>query len=94
VGYIDKTGNLIIKPVFDDAMYFNEGLAAVFIGKRFEGKWGYIDTSGKMVIEPQFENALFFSGGLANVSPPTGEEIKGIWGYIDKSGKIVWMREN
>jgi hypothetical protein len=69
-------------------------LAAVFIGKGFEGKWGYIDTSGKMVIEPQFKDALFFSGGLANVSPPTDEEIRGIWGYIDKSGKFVWIRGN
>jgi hypothetical protein len=72
----------------------NEGLAAVYIGKPFEGKWGYIDKSGKMVIEPQFENALFFSGGLAHVSPLTGEEIRGMWGYIDKSGQFVWISEN
>ena len=36
--YIDKTGRMVIRPQFDDAGDFSEGLAPV----RLNGKWGYI----------------------------------------------------
>jgi hypothetical protein len=45
-GYIDATGRVVIKPQFDGALPFTEGLAAVSIGK----KWGFIDSSGKVVV--------------------------------------------
>lgn len=51
-GYIDKTGNMVIKPQFDDDFIFSEGLAAVTIGD----KVGYIDNTGNMVIKPQFDH--------------------------------------
>ena len=49
-GYIDRTGNVIIAPQFQQASEFSEGVAAVNI----DGKWGYIDQKGQIVIEPQF----------------------------------------
>ncbi len=37
-GYMDKKGNVVIKPKFDFALDFSQELAAVRIGN----KWGYI----------------------------------------------------
>lgn len=82
LGYIDRSGNIVIKAQFDPAWRFSEGLARVKIG----GKCGYIDKSGKIVIKPQFDEAGDFSKGRAGV------KIGGKWGYwvyIDKSGKYV-----
>ncbi|PGH37815.1 MAG: hypothetical protein CRN43_18915, partial [Candidatus Nephrothrix sp. EaCA] len=38
-GYINKAGKIVIKPQFEDARWFQEGLARIKLG----GRWGYID---------------------------------------------------
>ena len=48
VGFIDRTGKIVIKPKFKKAYNFYEGLACVKIGK----KYGYIDNTGKYIWEP------------------------------------------
>ena len=79
-GYIDKTGDFVIPPHFDDLCYeYSEGLAAVNV----EGKYGFIDKNGDFVITPQFECVLPFAHGIAAVL------IEEKYGYIDKSGTIV-----
>jgi len=78
-GFIDTTGEEIIKPEFDRVHNFSEGLASVRSGK----VWGYISKKGEFVIKPQFEYAGSFSEGLAAV------KINGKYGYIDKKGKII-----
>src|SRR6218665_1787678 len=78
-GYIDKTGKMAIKPQFDDAADFQEGLAAI----KVESKYGYIDRSGEIVIKQQFDYAGDFQEGLARI------ELGGKWGFIDKTGKIA-----
>ena len=79
-GYIDKTGDFVIPPRFDDLCYeYSEGLAAVNV----EGKYGFIDKNGDFVIPPQFECVFPFAHGIAAVL------IEEKYGYIDKSGKIV-----
>ena len=82
-----ETGSIVIQPQFESACPFSEGLAAVQIGKKEDGKWGYIDKSGKLVIDPQFDYAEGFSEGLAAVR--SGDEKTGKWGFIDKSGKYA-----
>ena len=80
-GFIDKKGNLIIKPKFNVACDFSEGLAAV---RKYNKKYfGYINKKGKYVIKPKFNLAMSFSEGLAAVM------IKDKWGYINKEGKVV-----
>lgn len=81
IGFIDKTGNMVIEPAYVRAGSFSDGLAAVLI----DGLWGYIDTRGQIVIEPQFTGAKPFNSGLA-----IAEKDKQ-WQYIDKSGKTVKM---
>src|SRR6185295_19453307 len=78
-GFIDKTGTMIIKPQFQWAVTFHEGLAAV----KLAGKWGFIDKNGNWIINPEYDKAEPFSEGLAAVA------LNGKWGYIDKNGKLV-----
>jgi hypothetical protein len=52
-GYIDKDGNVIIQPLFDQAFDFSEGYARVVIGK----KYGFIDKNGTIAIKPEYEYA-------------------------------------
>jgi hypothetical protein len=44
-----------VKPQFDDAMPFSEGLGAVRIGDEESGKYGFIDKKGNYVVNPQFD---------------------------------------
>lgn len=78
-GYVDKGGNIAIKPKFDFAEDFEEGLALVII----DGRFGYIGKKGKPIIKPRFDFARDFQEGLAAV------KINGKFGYINKKGKIV-----
>lgn len=91
-GYMDTTGKIVIKPQFQGADDFSEGMAAVFTTKpaKIETEEhqeditaGFIDKTGKMVIKPQFEFYQPFSEGLAFVS------VRGRMGAIDKTGRVV-----
>ncbi len=83
VGYMDKTGKIAIKPRFEKAWDFQEGLALVCKVGEGPGYCGYINKNGKYVIISQFVNAMSFSEGLAAV------KMNDQWGYIDKTGKFV-----
>ncbi|MBP5515769.1 MAG: TonB family protein [Bacteroidales bacterium] len=80
-GYIDKTGKMIIEPQFDDAMDFNDGMAAVQIGD----KWGYINTNGKIAIKPQYVFTSSFYDDCACVSIESEKYF-----IIDKKGNTLF----
>jgi TonB family protein len=80
MGYIDRTGRIVIPLEFAVASPFSEGLAAVSPDMKV---WGYIDTSGKMVIPPQFAIANRFSEDLAYVVFPDGQPA-----FIERSGAV------
>jgi WD40 repeat protein len=83
-GFINKAGELVIKPQFDLTFNFSEGLA--FVEKN--GKYGFVDQTGRLVIEPQFYSAKDFRNGLARVV-----YARGSWGYINKDGEFVWKTD-
>ncbi|MDP6358655.1 MAG: WG repeat-containing protein [Planctomycetota bacterium] len=90
MGYIDRRGRVVIKPLFDEAGQFSEGLAPVNVGgKRARpgsakgGLWGYIDTSGKFSCKPRFDAAWPFLDGLAPV------RVKNKWGSINHRFEFV-----
>ena len=88
-GYADEKGAIVIKPQFDKAQNFSEGLAAVMIEENYSTKWGFIDLTGKLVI-PATYNLMpgRFSEGLAGVR--IGEsEYDCEMAYIDKTGTRV-----
>lgn len=85
--YLNMNGEIEIKPKFDKANDFSEGLACIRIGDKKTGKWGYIDKTGKVVIETIYDKKSDFSEGLACVR--TGDKKTGKWGYIDKTGQFI-----
>jgi hypothetical protein len=79
VGFVNPAGQFQIAPIFDEALPFSEGLAAVRLGDQ----WGFIDASGAEKIAPQFQSAYYFREGVAFVETSTGYVL------IDTSGKVL-----
>lgn len=76
VGYVDKTGFMVIEARFGPgSQTFSEGVAAV----NEDGNAGFIDRNGDWVIPPRYKDVSSFHDGLA-VADAT---------YIDHSGKTV-----
>ena len=92
-GYIDKTGEFVIKPQYARAWDFHEGLAAV---KTVGGALKFIDKTGRTVLsfDPPVELVYGFDHGLALIV--LGDEMTRLLGeghrrYIDKQGKTVFQ---
>lgn len=81
VGYIDRSGTLVIEPAYDDGTYFYDGMAAI----QAKNKWGFIDSTGRVRISPRFPNPGYFESGVASVSTGSGHN----YGVIDVSGSLI-----
>lgn len=84
-GFLYGTTSTTEVSVFDDALPFSSGLAAV---KR-DGKWGYINHDFEFVIPCQYDKADSFNGSLAYVEL-SHANFK-IYSYINKQGMPVWQ---
>ena len=95
-GYIDRSGSVVISPVFSDASEFSEGRALVAIPDaspeaatlaKQRGapvyNYGYIDRSGDWAIDPQLKEGRDFHEGLA------AARLGSYWGYLDPHSNIV-----
>lgn len=78
-GFLNRDGELAIRPIYAGARHFCEGLAAV----EMEGRWGFINAGGDFVVEPQFLKVRCFGRERAPVF------IDGAWGFIDPTGQMV-----
>ncbi len=79
-GFMNVSGEMTIKPIYDRTYNFSNGLAAV----KKNGKWGFVNKQGKEIIKPQFTaTAKQFSNGY--VAAKKGSK----WGLINKNGKTV-----
>lgn len=79
-GYMNSKGEVMVKPQFERADKFSEGLAVVRKG----GYYGYINTSGKIAIEANLDFAFSFDGNYALVTKD------GIPQVIQKNGKPLF----
>lgn len=82
-GGIDREGNLVIKPQFDDSFCFCSDLAVVGIKAGDGMRFGYIDKKGNMVLPCQYDAALDFNGDRSWI------EKDGEMFQIDKTGTPV-----
>lgn len=85
VGWIDKSGNIVINPQYFplhiDQVSFMEDFCCVIDSSRNE--WGVIDKTGKFVINPQFKRMGNFKEGKAWFY--NGEQ----YGYVNTKGEYV-----
>lgn len=51
LGYMDKSGKMVIEPKFEAGSIFVNGIAPVKVGENV----GYIDKKGEYVIKPEFQ---------------------------------------
>lgn len=93
-GFIDGTGKLVIKPQFNSAESFSDGVACVLT----DTGYGFIDKTGRFVIEPNLADADSFANGLAAaaIEIPDHEKLERLgkiaeWkcGFIDQHGNQV-----
>lgn len=83
-GIIDRSGTLVVQPIYDILHpSFEEGLAPF----RLKGKCGYVNQHFRVVIEPRFGPNNFneyFSCGRARIRDRNGK-----YGFIDSNGGFV-----
>jgi len=98
-GLIDREGNSLFSPQFDQIGRYGAGLCPALVGSKPDelidyprqttlttsegGKWGFIDLNGRFIINPVYTNARGFSGGMAPVKQG------GEWGFINTNGDWV-----
>ncbi|MHC4333158.1 MAG: WG repeat-containing protein [Planctomycetota bacterium] len=87
VGYINREGEVVIRPEFDG--FFSEGFSEdlVLIVKGRKG--GYIDKSGRIqfLLDKKYESASEFSEGMAVVACVVKQQLR--YGYINRYGEPV-----
>jgi hypothetical protein len=94
IGYVDRTGRMVIAPKFDDPVtleHFVEGMPAPAKLGRF---FGLIDRAGEWVVAPTYDRIFpIHGGGGASVSRL---EFKGFWaklgtqhGILDQTGRVI-----
>ena len=80
-GFIDTKGKEVVAPIYDYALDFHDGVAAVNKGD----KWGAIDRNGREVVPIIYSDiSVSGSNGLICVCNDEGK-----WGYVDYTGKVV-----
>ncbi|MBI3232792.1 MAG: Nramp family divalent metal transporter, partial [Bacteroidetes bacterium] len=80
MGFMDKSGKIVIDPIYDDVSNFDSsGIARVIVG----GKMGLINNLGKTIVQPTYLYIGPLNNNLAIVQ-------KGLfYGYINSNGKII-----
>lgn len=81
-GFIDASGKIAIKPDFNFAYPFKDGVSLV----RTDTNYGFIDRKGNFIIPAEYVNANEFSEDRAAVKLT---EKQNLWGYINLTGELV-----
>ena len=81
-----RDGRLVVKPIYEHAWIFSDGLAAVEVNRRIK----FIDTTGNIVIDKGFaydayDDGYVFHQGHCAVNDSTGKHM----GLVDRNGDWV-----
>jgi len=76
-GYIDKSGKLVIDPIYESARSFSDGIAMV----QKKGKYGFIDHDNNQVIPIEYDKIWYPESGMIRYKKD------GKYGFIDFSSK-------
>lgn len=80
LGYINRFGQVVMEPQFEDAGDFHEDYAKIAL----KDKYGYLNNGGHIIVPPQFDEVGDFHKGLAWA-------VKGdMVGYINKHAKFIY----
>ena len=80
LGYINTSGEEVIKCQFTECRNFHNGVAQVAV----EGKWGLIDKLGNFLIPPVFNMVSYYSEGSI-----VCENSQGMWSYMGLNGEMA-----
>jgi len=86
VGFIDTTGRVVIKPLYNNCSAFNGKYAIVSIGGGYkdpQNKMGVIDRKGKVIVPVNYSSVALCQNGLFRV----WKEKK--MGFVDAGGKVI-----
>jgi hypothetical protein len=89
VGFIDRTGNFAISPVFDKAWPFDPGLGRTWVER--DGIVGVIDKTGSWVFQTNYQqiNFAFSFHGKDHAVFGWGFKKADRWGLLDLDGRVV-----
>jgi hypothetical protein len=90
VGFIDRTGNFAIEPVFDKAWWFKPGLGRTSAER--DGIAGVIDKTGAWVFRANYQQLFLATAfGKDNAQTVFGWHFKTAdrWGLLDLDGHVV-----
>lgn len=78
-GFINKHGQYLIAPEYEEAHWFSEGYAPV----KYQGKWSFINSQGEVLTAFIYDYVGIYSLGLAAV------QRDGKWGLINHKGTEI-----
>lgn len=79
-GYMNSNFELVQKPIFIEALPFDEEIAFV---KLFNSKWACINNDMKLIIDAQFDNIYPKINGFSRV------QVANKWSFIDENCKLI-----
>jgi hypothetical protein len=85
-GYIDHTGAWSIRPMYQDAKSFSNGLAAVSLDG---SNWSYIDKANRVITTRLYTFAGRFVRGIAEVGVRQGSKESLLYGFINLEGQEI-----
>ena len=85
ITYINKKGEAIISPQYDEAGIFSEGLASVGV----DMEYGYINKKGEYVVSPQYDYASAINNGVGIIREYSKRDDDYRYGIVNKKGKVL-----
>lgn len=87
-GFVDRWGNMIINPKYEDAKGFIEGFAPI----KSAGYWTYLTRDYSPLTQFEFRWVGPFADGVALVRlGPIHNDFDGLYAYLNTAGDILWI---